>query len=202
MKEKSENQPENNKGNWWQFAIAVLFGIGIGGAILLLNKNPKPEAIMILPTKTETPILVHITGEVYTPGVYELQANGRVSDLIELAGGFTEKADSSKVNLASQVYDGQQIIIPAEEQSKNSLETNSASTSSATDGEDVTFPININYCTLEELMALPGIGQSKAEAIIEYRKENGDFQVIEDILKVSGIGEAIFEQIKDKITVQ
>lgn len=197
MSEKAGSQP---KYNFLLYILAVLVGLGIGGVILLLNKQPAPKMIEILPTRTETPLIAHIVGEVNYPGIYELSQGARISDLVSAAGGFNAYADTSAVNLASRVWDGQQIIIPpiqslvAPTEYGNSPQDDSSTISSSL--------ININYGTKEELMSLPGIGETKAEAIITYREHNGGFEVIEDIMNVSGIGEATFESIKHMITVK
>jgi competence protein ComEA len=193
----SEKPEKTLKNNLLQYLLVFLFGIGLSGLILLLNKRPMPEMIQILPTPSKIPITIHITGEVNLPGVYKLADTARLQDLIELAGGFTENANESAINLASPVHDGQQIVVPSlTPQPPESPEE------SAVSKNLITYPININFCTLEELISLPGIGEAKANAIIQYREENGGFKVIEDILEVSGIGEATFESIKDKITVK
>lgn len=192
----SEKDGSQSKTNILNYVFAILFGIGVAGIILLLNKKPKPEMIAILPTFTDTPMVVYIVGQVKQPGLYELDQGSRISDLVDTAGGFTDKADTTAVNLASFLMDGQQIIIPNIEDAH--LDSQLASSSD----HDPGFPININSCQKEDLMTLPGIGEIKAEAILAYREENGAFEVIEDIMKVSGIGETIFESIKDKITVK
>ena len=196
----SENTGSQQKLNLLSYLLAVLLGIGIGGIILLLNKQPKPEMIKILPTETKTPLVAHIVGEVRDPGIYELPAGARISDLVTAAGGFSDTADTTAVNLAGILWDGQQIFIP----SIPSSDTTSTNDNSPGNGTDIqsTNLININYGSKEELMTLPGIGETKAEAIISYREQYGGFEVIEDIMKVSGIGEGIFESIKDKITVK
>jgi competence protein ComEA len=182
------------------YAFAVLFGLLIGGLILLLNKKPETQEIKILPTATQTSILVHIVGEINNPGVYEMSNGSRVQDLIDTAGGFTDKAHIEEVNLASNIYDGQKIRIPSEKDLASTDENDLLLANRESDTEYL--PININYCTAEELIELPGIGQTRAEAIIDYREQNGNFEVIEDIMNVSGIGQAIYEGIKDKITVK
>ena len=148
----------------------------------------------------EEVICVHVCGAVNDPGVYYLEGGSRVYEAVEMAGGLLEDAAQEYVNLARELSDGEQIYIPTyEEASEQGLEIGSAG--SSTDSSASDGLININTATSEELQTLPGIGQTKAEAIIAYREDNGDFSSIEDITNVSGIGESTYENIKDYITV-
>lgn len=135
---------------------------------------------------------VHICGEVEKPGVYELEEGSRVFQAVEAAGGFTEEASQSSMNLAETIADGMQIVILSKEE---------AEAVQAAAEESAAGLVNINQASKEQLMALPGIGESRAEDIIRYREESGGFQRIEDIMKVSGIKDAAFQKIKDSITV-
>lgn len=152
---------------------------------------------------TEAALYVYVCGAVKTPGVYEVSAGARVEDAVQAAGGFTEEADREAWNLARRLSDGEQIRIPTRE------ETEEAGGSSAWQagasvgepaGEDSAL-VNINTAGLEELMTLSGIGMSKAQAIIDYREQEGPFAAIEDVMRVSGIKEGAFQKIKDHITV-
>ncbi len=134
-------------------------------------------------------IYVDVCGEVNTPGVYCLPERSRVYDAIVAAGGTTDKADTTSVNQARLLTDGEQLIISsAEEKIKN--ETSQAES----DGL-----VNINTADADTLCTLPGIGEVKAAEIISYRQQNGSFQNIEDLMQVPGIKEALFEGLKDKI---
>lgn len=142
----------------------------------------------------ENLIKVHITGEVISPGLIELNSESRILDAIEKAGGTTALADISKVNLAYILSDGEKIYIP-----------------SINDAEDIDYiisqknsnsKVNINIASTEELKNLSGVGESTAQAIVNYRKENGKFSSIEDIKNVSGIGESKYNKIKDYICVK
>lgn len=135
-------------------------------------------------------IYVHVCGQVNNPGVYELESGSRVFAAIEMAGGINEFADAASLNLAKEVKDGEQIYVP------EIGEAEMSSPSSVSDGL-----VNINTATAEELTSLPGIGQSRAKTIIDYRETNGDFSAIEDIMNVTGIKEASFAKIKDLIKV-
>lgn len=149
-------------------------------------------------------IFLHITGEVNSPGIIEIDEGARLVDVIEAAGGFTENADINKINLAYLVKDGQKINIP----NVNSEDTNSYITENMGENiiiEDIisssTNLVNINTATQTELETLTGIGPSTALKIIKYREENGKFKTIEEIKNVAGIGDSKFEAIKDEICV-
>lgn len=138
---------------------------------------------------------IHICGWVKHPGLYVFSGKVRAGEAIEKAGGFARGADEAAVNLAQILEDGMQLYIPsAEEQQRCSGEEISGTTPE----EKL---VNINTAETEELTSLSGIGGAKALAVLSYRKENGSFSSIEDIKNVPGIGEGIFEKIKDYITV-
>lgn len=151
-------------------------------------------------------LAVHIDGEIKNPGVYKLQADSILEDLVKTAGGFTNSADTLSVNLAELLKDNQKIIIPKELSKKekeellksngNSIETKGA-TPQNSNSEDK--KININTATAEELDALPGVGPSRANDIIAYRDSNEGFSSLEDLKNVSGIGDKTFEKLKDSI---
>lgn len=157
--------------------------------------------------KTEEKIKVHVSGAVVQEGVIELEANARVIDAIEKAGGTKEEADMKEVNLAETLEDGMKIYIPTKEEQKkieeeNTTITNEANTTSKTITQtNKKEKINLNTASLEELDTLPGIGPSTAQKIIDYRKEKGKFKSIEEIKEVSGIGESKYEKIKSLIEI-
>lgn len=156
---------------------------------------------------TKNEIVVHVAGAVQTEGIMLLQEGDRISNAIEKAGGTTEEADMTQINLATPVEDGMKIYIPKKgEQIENMEETNSAKEQSnqettSQNNNKIKTKININKATQEELEELPGIGPSTANKIIQHRKENGNFKSVENIKDVSGIGEAKYNSIKDLITV-
>lgn len=161
----------------------------------------------------EDKIMVHISGEVEQRGIVVLDKESRIIDAINAAGGATEKADLSKINLAYVIEDGMKITIPSieekEEDINNSKEyiekdAGKAVIEENTNTKETTkeqSKININTATQTELETLPGIGPSIALKIINYRNENGKFTKIEDLKNVSGIGENKYEQIKEMIYV-
>lgn len=157
------------------------------------------------PEKIKT-VMVDVKGEVRHPGVYRANDSDRVNDVIKRAGGITAKADESQVNFAAHVQDEMLIYIPAKGQAEAGVTPPAAVTatvpSSANGNGTTNGKININQAAQSELENLPGIGPAKAEAIIQYRTENGPFQAAEDLKKISGIGEKTFEKLKDSISVQ
>lgn len=148
-------------------------------------------------------VLVHICGEVQTPGVYELTADSRICDVLLLAGGFTADADTEAVNMAAGIEDGMQIVIPAEtDRVPETTENSFYRTGETAAGKTESQPVNINTADKETLMSLPGIGAGKAEAVIAYREAGGAFKDIQDIMLVDGIKEGVYAKIKDKICVK
>ena len=156
-------------------------------------------------------IVVHISGQVANPGVISLDEGSRLIDAINLCGGLTSKADISKVNLAYILEDAQKIYIPSIDDKDETayISEDSGNTGVVTSGNGQTstkkeeeLMVNINTANEEQLEQLPGIGTSIATRIVNYRKENGKFNNIEDIKNVSGIGDAKFNKIKDNICVK
>ncbi len=185
--------------------IVVVLAV-IGGAALLLATRPAPVQITInppiptptpQPSATPAPITVYVTGAVQQPEqTYSVPAGSRAQDAIDAAGGVTDGADLTRVNLAQILQDGDQIHVPeviAEEAS-----------------EEVVLPtpsggmrkVNVNIATLEELMELPGVGEAMAGRILEYRATNGDFTSLADLDEVSGIGPAMLENLEDLVIFQ
>lgn len=155
-------------------------------------------------------IIIHVSGAVVNEGIVELEEKARVADAIEMAGGITEDAYMKDVNLATILEDGMKIYIPTKEEVEKQRENTNDSVSKDTNldiynnGSNTrkkNNKVNINTATKEELDTLPGIGESTANKIINYRKENGKFKTIEEIKEVSGIGDSKFEDIKDLIEV-
>ena len=149
---------------------------------------------------------VDIKGEVLRPGVYEFSCESRMQDLIKKAGGFTEEADETKINLAQKITDQMQIVVPNlhSKQEGGVTEGNSekGNLSNTTPSNLKQGTVNINTATLEELQTIKGIGKKKAEAILQYRKEHGAFRTKEDLLQVKGIGKKALEAIESQVTFQ
>ena len=202
--------------------IAIAGIVAIAIMYFIYNKNQLKEDINIedeilvnnvITNENNTNddiVIIHITGSVKNPGIVKLKEGSRIEDAIESAGGLTENADITKVNLAYVVEDGTKIKIPSASEedigdediidSKSGdniiIEENTVSSNNSTQN------ININKATEKEFETLPGIGPSLASKIIEYRNQNGKFGSIEDIKNVNGIGDNKYEKIKDLITVK
>ena len=158
------------------------------------SKNIKPDS-------ENSKVVVYICGAVKRPGVYEFGINSRVCDAVKAAKGFKKGAAKTAINQARLLVDGEQINIPTVKQyKKKSLNKAVQQTESESETEKDGL-VNINTASAEELTSLSGIGQSRADAIIEYRETNGTFKDVADIMKISGIKEGIFNKIKNKICV-
>ena len=145
--------------------------------------------------KQDEKIFVDVKGAVKNPGVFETTKDKRIKDLIDVAGGLLDDADTSTLNLSQKVKD--QMVIYVLKHGEKPKQMSEIGTTSSSSGE----VININTANKEQLMKISGVGKTKAEAIIEHREKKGDFKKKEDITKVRGIGKATFEKIKDKIEV-
>lgn len=171
------------------------------------ESNNEVEFKLGIKEKENKTIMVDISGEIITPGVVKLPEGSRIIDAITAAGGKTEDADLSKVNLAYILDDGVQLYIPRynEKLEKEIVQTESGvgiiqegiNTTSKKDSK-----VNINTANKEKLATLPGIGEGAAEKIIEYRSKTGKFKTIDEIKKIPGIGESKFKSLKDKITIK
>ena len=202
--------------------IAVILVITIIGYYVYGRENTKEDIIEdeeILVKKdenleevTEEKIIVHITGAVHNEGIVTLKENSRISDAIDAAGGLTEDADMSKINLAYVLEDGVKIKIPSVNDKNEVREDNNVTNGAeivdsvledtSNSANSKSKMININKASQTELETLPGIGPSIALKIINFRNENGKFSSIEDLKKVSGIGENKYENIKNLICVK
>ena len=203
------------KEKWESWSQAVK-GAVIGGVLLLLvgvgGLLPKKEEAVeeseavvttVMAEKTEESttleavIFVDIKGEVKKPGVYQMKVGDRVKDALDAAGGLTAEADSQKVNLAQRVEDQMVIVVPKVGEEAEAIPAGVTSKEASKEGK-----VNINTATVEELKTLKGVGEKKAEAIIEYRKKNGSFKTKEDLMKVRGIGKKLFESFEERIVTQ
>ncbi|MBQ5484919.1 MAG: helix-hairpin-helix domain-containing protein [Lachnospiraceae bacterium] len=168
-----------------------------------LSLGSKPKAMdkdsSLLSKETEK-IYVQVAGEVTNPGVYELTKDSRVFHAIRAAGGLTKRAYDRDLNQAAPLEDGQKIYVLSRKEARGDQQPASKDVEGGTgQGSDL---VNINQADESALVRLPGIGDTRAQAILGFRKEHGDFKEPEDITQVRGIGPSIFEKIKDKITVQ
>ena len=202
--------------------IAIAGIVATGIMYFIYNKNQVKEDINIeneilvnnvITNENNTNddiVIIHITGSVKNPGIVKLKEGSRIEDAIESAGGLTENADITKVNLAYVVEDGTKIKIPSASEEdigdEDIIDSKSGDNiiieENAVPSNNSTQTININKATEKEFETLPGIGPSLASKIIEYRNQNGKFESIEDIKNVNGIGDNKYEKIKDLITVK
>lgn len=216
--------------NWWRKIkiwqlIVVTCGVVLLGiaVFLFVSQQEKEDKELLIETSSTTEvtvdtikeqendksksskIYVDISGAVKQPGVYQLTQGARLFDLLKQAGGLTEDAAIQTVNQAMIIQDQQKIIILTQAQAE-SLDTESINNGNLEGKSDEKSPkesgkININQADLTQLQQLSGIGEKKAQAIIDYRNENGSFKTIEDLAKVTGIGEKTVEKLRDSITI-
>lgn len=173
-------------GSYWWIAFGVLFGLGAAGLILLLDGPRRGEAIELSAVPSPAPLFVHVSGAVQNAGVYELPLGSRAQNAIDAAGGLLEDADTDRINLARVLVDDQQVHVPLQGEDS---------------GDVLSFPLNINLASVEQLSQLPGIGPITAQGIINYRDSNGPYRRIEDIQNVSGIGPNTFQSTEELISI-
>lgn len=204
--------------------IIILITLNLYMLWLLNKTEEEEEPIIETEEKEEIPKLlkVDIKGEIQHPGLYEVSENSRVMDIINKAGGLTKNADTSVINLSKKIKDEMVILVYSKKEVQklkennekiincpkvndacvtNELEEPLIESNKTDTTKNTNSKISINKATIEQLQSLTGIGESKAKAIIEYRLKEGEFKTIEDIKKVNGIGDALFEKIKDNITI-
>ena len=194
--------------------VAVIVIILVGRGMMASSMKEKvmvTNAVNTTRVEETTTIMpqncyVDIKGEVLRPGVYEFSCESRMQEVIKKAGGFTEEADETKINLAQKITDQMQIIVPnvhskqEDGLTEGNSEKGSSTNTSVSNSKQGT--ININTATLEELQTIKGIGKKKAEAILQYRKEHGAFRTKEDLLQVKGIGKKALEAIESQVNFQ
>ena len=198
--------------SWSLSAKAAVIGgvllilVGVGGLFSQKEESVEETTVVemtVLAEKTEvsttqeTVIFVDIKGAVKNPGVYQMKVGDRVKDALDAAGGLTDEADSQKVNLAKRLEDQMAIVVPKVGEEAEEIPAGETRKEATKEGK-----VNINTATVEELKTLKGVGEKKAEAIIEYRKKNGSFQTKEDLMKVRGIGKKLFESFQERIVTQ
>ncbi|WP_077275329.1 helix-hairpin-helix domain-containing protein [Vagococcus penaei] len=145
--------------------------------------------------------MVDIKGAVKKAGVYQVSDTMRVHDVIQLAGGETDDADMNQINNAEKVSDQMVIYVPKKGETISEITQRVPSKITNNAGSQEMGKVNLNTASLQDLMTLKGVGQKKAEAIIEYRETNNGFQTIEDLKKVKGIGEKTFESLAESVTI-
>lgn len=212
------------------YMLVILIGISIGIYMFYAEKNDNIEEEIMIEKKQEeintentkeltnnSNIIVYITGCINNPGIYEMQEENRIADLIEKAGGLTKEADTNNINLAYRLEDEMKIYVPSKSETKNKLEEETNNQKEIKEyiyrgnsnlefkennkNSNTSQKININTASQTELETLPGIGTSTALKIIEYRKEIGKFKSIEEIKNVKGIGDNKYNNIRELIKV-
>jgi competence protein ComEA len=179
-----------------QLLLALAAVVAFVSLVLVVVNRPEPPAgeFSINEQTSDSAVIeqylyVHIVGEVVTPGIYQLPLGARLVDAVFAAGGLTEFADNSSVNLARELSDGEQVFVSSVNEQSETLGTSSGGL------------ISINRASDKELEELPGIGPALSARIIAWREANGGFKSIEDLLKVSGIGENLLSGLKDSVTL-
>jgi len=187
-------------------AMMFLFLVVLVGTVFFLRRSDPPVLAAMTPTPRPSPtaaaIKVDVRGAVNKPGIYALPAGSRVQDALEQAGDTLANAETRTLNLARKLADGEQVYVFAIGEATPTNAPVSAARGTPTPAKPSTGKINLNTATLAELDTLPGIGPAIAQRIVDYRVANGNFQKIDDVKKVRGIGDAMFDQIKELITVQ
>ncbi len=194
--------------------FGLLIGLLVTGAILLIARpaqgvpialHPAPSPTITpppSPTSTPAPIIVQISGEVVSNGVYSLPKDSRLEDLIDTAGGLTSSADVERINLVTILRDGEYYYIPVIGEAIPETAANAPNNNLGDADLSIQYPLNLNNATQEELETLPGIGPSKAADIIAYRDEHGPFLTVDDLTNVSGIGPSTVDSLRDYLIIE
>lgn len=188
-------------------AVAILGAVGASLAAMFFPRpasapvviqQPAPRVI-VSPAAPPTPpppslIVVHLSGEVIAPGVYQLPIGARVDDAVRAAGGMTPDGDVNRVNLAARLADGQHVVVPRKSDPTTSAAVVAASSPAAA------LRININTATVAELDGLPGVGPVTAQRIVAYRQQNGPFTSVEQLRDAKLVNQATFDKIRDLVS--
>lgn len=175
------------------FLGGLITGLLAAGMLLLIIRPRPTHPIKLLPPPTAAPLQIHVAGAVVRPGVVLVPPGSIVETAIQAAGGPTEDADISRLNLAQELKSGQQVFVPNQDPEPSTPDRQTESSAPA-------HKINVNTADEVELKQLPGIGPSLATSIVQYREAHGWFQEPDELLQISGIGPAKLEQIVDLIT--
>jgi competence protein ComEA len=182
-------------------AVLVLAGLIAGGWLfyyflepsnsipIKVSKNSAPPKTNVSVSRSVAKIFVHVAGAVKKPGVYKIGEGSRVIEAVNLAGGFAKEADKDSLNLAAKVVDSQKITVALKSKAVSGQKATSSS-------EDL---VNLNTADAEQLDELPGIGETMAKRILEYRQEKGSFSSIDELKEIEGIGDKKFEKLKEKV---
>lgn len=179
----------------------VLVGLLAAAALFLSTRAPSGQPVELLPTVSPQPIVVYVLGAVQRPGVYSLPPNSRVIDAIQAAGGFSDVATTTEVNVAERLKDGQRLEVPGSGPLPTPVFIIGSGGLLETPTPIPGDPVNINTADLALLDTLPGIGPTAAQRIIDYRDTNGPFTIVDDLLKIPGIGPVTMEKLRPLVTV-
>lgn len=189
--------------------VAVV--VASGGALWYVRSLPRPVEIRTAPAARATPVpapspspeplVVHVAGEVRRPGVYTFVDGDRVVDAVRAAGGARSKADLDAINLASPLADGEQILVPRRGPTGSTASGFQGAVPGASPSSALSALVNVNTADEAQLEELPGIGPVLAQAIVDYRTENGPFPSVDSLLDVSGIGPSTLADIRELVTV-
>lgn len=174
---------------------AVVYDSAAQEAEILEQKEDGKDAAETdgtMDTGSSVPICVYVCGEVLSPGIYELPEGSRIADAVKAAGGMTENAAQTYLNLAEYVKDEQKIEVPSVREAEEQEEASR---------QQMKGLVNLNRASEEELMTLTGIGEAKAKDILRYREQHGKFKDIEELMEIPGIKAGVFQKIKDQITI-
>lgn len=192
-----------------QMIYGILIGLLAAGGILLISNRDHGVPVTLSPSPTQTKtslpkatntaqlIQTQIGGEILIPGIYELPANSRLINLIELASGLTAQADHDRVNQAALLKDGDYLYIPAVGEEIPETANNAPQNLSENSELEFDYPLDLNTANQAALESLPGIGPTKASDILAYREKSGRFYSIEELLNIPGIGQVTLENIRD-----
>lgn len=199
---------------WQYLLLGVLIGLLAVGTILLISQPVRGVAVTLQPAPTPTPtaepkptatpapILVEINGQVVNPGVYAIEKDARLMDLISKAGGLTVQADKNRVNNVFILRDGDYFYIPASDENIPETARNAPGRSQTFEVAIFNYPLNLNTTSQEALETLPGIGPTKAQDIIAFREKEGLFNSLEELLNVPGIGPTTLESIREYLIIE
>lgn len=176
---------------WQHVTLGILIGLLLGGVLLLLIDSRQGEPIQLVTLTPKAFIEVNVAGSVVSPGVYQMKPGQRVYDAIDIAGGASDLADLNRLNLAAFLEDGQRVFVPSSETASD------ASSLLSTDQL-----MNLNSASFEELMALPGIGETKAQAIMDYRDNHGSYSSLDQLLEVDGISQNLLDELRPLLTLE
>jgi competence protein ComEA len=185
-------------------AAAILGAVAVSLAVLALPRPPAPQILVqqpparpvasaLVPTPVLTLIVVHLSGEIMVPGIYQLPVGARIDDAVRVAGGVTANGDVNRLNLAARLADGQHVVVPRK--------TDPVAVSAMTSASPAAVRINVNEATVAELDGLPGVGPVTAQRIVAYRQQHGPFTRIDELRDAKLVNQVTFDKIKDLITL-